>query len=80
MIFSDCETVAKVLYGEGGRAISKTPRPFPQETFAEVSTKKCRNPSHDPDIFCPAGGAVAVACGTGGRSVDHFRSKELFFK
>ena len=40
MIFSDYETVAKVLFGEGGRPFTKTPRPFPQETFAGFSTSE----------------------------------------
>ena len=42
MIFSDYETVAKVHGGKGERRerpFTKTPRPFPQETFAGVSTR-----------------------------------------
>ena len=37
MIFKDYETVAKVLGGEGERPFTKTPWPFPHETFAGVS-------------------------------------------
>ena len=40
MIFSDYETVAKVLCGEGERRerpFTKSPRPFHQETFAGVA-------------------------------------------
>jgi hypothetical protein len=33
-MFSDYETVAKVLGGEGERPFTITPRPFPEETFA----------------------------------------------